>query len=156
MPDSTHFFVQTLITRVANDCSTAQARIRSAKDMGQVKRASEVHTNPMIRALPQVRQHVRSVHDAAEKRMDNLLDEHLKKLATCTTGAEIRAEHARLIRNEWGFLRGAFSRVYVRAEGQYQCLRHLADQLTVATAAAAAAEEEQDPSDDDEGSAPAP
>jgi len=153
MTDGTNFFVQTLITRVANDCSSARARIRVSTNMRNVKHASDVHANPMVRALPQVRQELRSVHDAAEKRMDALLDQQLQKMAACATGDEIRAEHARLLRNDWCFLRGDFSRIYHRADREYLRLLHRAEQLP----APAAPLEDQEPApDDDEDSAPAP
>ncbi|MFC5511000.1 hypothetical protein ACFPOU_07665 [Massilia jejuensis] len=153
MTDGTDFFVQTLITRVANDCSSARARIRVATDMRHVKHASDVHTNPMIRALPQVRQDVRSVHDAAEKRMDALLDQQLQKMAACATGDEIRAEHARLLRNDWCFLRGDFSRIYQRADREYLRLLHRAERQP---APAAPLEDQEPAADDEEGLAPAP
>jgi len=153
MTDGTDFFVQTLITRVANDCSSACSRIRVATDMRHVKHASNVHANPMIRALPQVRQELRSVHDAAEKRMDALLDQQLQRMAACATGNEIRAEHARLLRNDWCFLRGDFSRIYHRADRQYLCLLHRAERQP---APATPMEDQEPAADDEECSAPAP
>lgn len=153
MTNGTDFFVQTLITRAANDCNSARAHIRVATDMRQVRRAADVHTNPVIRALPQVRQDVRSVHDAAEKRLDALLDQQLQKLAACATGDEIRAEHARLLRNDWFVLRGDFSRIYHRADREYLRLMHRAERQP---APAAPMEEQEPPADEEEGSAPAP
>lgn len=153
MTDGTDFFVQTLITRVANDCSSARARIRSATTMRLVKHASIVHANPMIRALLQVRQDLRSVHDGAEKRMEALLDQQLQKMAACASGDEIRVEHARLLRNDWCFLRGDFSRIYHRADREYLRLLHRAERQL----APVAPMDDQEPApDDDEGSAPAP
>lgn len=153
MTNGTDFFIQTLITRVANDCSSARARIRVATSMRHVKQASDVHANPMIRALPQVRQDLRSVHDAAEKRMGALLDQQLQKLAAGATGDEIRAEHARLLRNDWCFLRGDFSRIYHRADREYLRLLHRAERQP---APAAPLDDEEPPADDLEGSAPSP
>lgn len=145
MTTATDFFVQTLITRVSSECDSARARIRVATAMRQVKHASDVHANPMIRALPQVRQALRSVHDFAQKRMDALLDQQLKKLADCTTVEEIQAERARLIRNDWCFLRGDFSRIYVRADREYLRLLHGVKQQP----AAVAPPDDQDPAADD-------
>jgi len=153
MTNGTDFFIQTLITRAANDCSSARARIRVASNMRHVKQASDVHANPMIRALPQVRQVLRSVHDAAEKRMDALLDQQLQKLASCATGDEILTEHARLLRNDWCFLRGDFSRIYHRADREY--LRHL-HRAERQPAPAAPLEDQEPAADEEEGSAPAP
>lgn len=153
MTNGTDVFVQTLIARVANDCTSARARIRVATDMRHVKHASDVHANPMIRALPQVRQNLRSVHEAAEKRMDALLDQQLQKLGACATGGEIRAEHTRLLRDDWFFLRGDFSRTYHRADREYLRLLHRAE---LQPAPAAPMEEQEPLADDEAGSAPAP
>lgn len=153
MTNGTDFFVQTLIARVAIDCSSARARIRVATNMRHVKQASDVHANPMIRALSQVRQDLRSVHDTAEKRMDALLDQQLQKLAACATGDEIRAEHARLLRNDWCFLRGDFSRIYHRADREYLRQLHQAERQP---APAAPLEDQEPAADDEDGSAPAP
>lgn len=153
MTDGTDFFVQTLITRVANDCSSARAHIRVATNMRDVKHASDVHAQAVVRALPQVRQDLRSVHDTAEKRMDALLDQQLQKMAACATGDEIRAEHARLLRNDWCFLRGDFSRIYHRADREYLRFLHRAQQQP---APAAPMEDQESAADDEEGSAPVP
>jgi len=153
MIDRTDFFVQTLLNSARNDCSSARARIRMATNMRQVKHSSDVHTNPMIRALPQVRQDLRSVHDEAERRMDTLLNKQLQKLAACATGDQIRAEHVRLLRNDWCFLRGNFFRIYHRANREYLRLIHLAEHQL---APAAPQEQHESAEGEEEGSAPAP
>lgn len=153
MIDATHFFVQTLINRLEGDCSSAQSRIRVALSMRAVKHAAEVQANPMIRALPQVRQELRRVSDCAEKRMDQLLEQQLKVIVACSSPAEIRTEHARLVRTEWCFLRGEFGSTFVRADRESKRLLRLAE----VRHQSAVAEDNQDPdSDEYSASAPAP
>lgn len=154
MTDATHFFVQQLINRLSNDSSTAQARIRTATTMRQVKHAADVQVNSVVRALPQVRQELRRVHDCAERRMVDLLDQQLATLGQCQSSELMRAEYSRLVRNDWCFLRGEFSSVYVRADREYQRLLHAAVQREKQTTAV---RDEPEPLvDDEEGESPSP
>jgi len=153
MTNATDSFVQTLFTRLASDCSSARSRVRVAQTMRAVKHAADVHPNPMIRAYPQARQEVRKVHDAAETRMGELLDQQLQKLAACTSPEEIRAEYGSLMRNDWLFLRGEYSRTFVRADREFHRILHAS---TTRSASAAPAAEDEAPPDEEPGSAPAP
>lgn len=123
---STHFYLQQLFNQFSSQCDSAQARIRSATTMRGVKLAADVHASATVRALPEIRSLGRRVHDCAEDRMTALLQPQLQALAKCASSAEMRAMYGRLVRDEWVFLRGDFSRVYVRADREYHRLLHLA------------------------------
>lgn len=154
MTHTTDFFIKQLIDRLSNDSSTAQARIRTATTMRQVKHAADVQANAMIRALPQARQELRRVHECAEKRMVELLNQDLATLAQCQSSQLMRDEFSRLVRHDWFFLRGEFSSVYVRAEREYQRLQHAAVQREKL---APGAQGEPEPNEDDgEASPPSP
>lgn len=153
MTNSTDFFVQTLFTRLASDCSSARSRIRAAQTMRAVKHAADVHPNPVIRAYPQARQEVRKVHDAAETRMGELLDQQLQQLAACTSPEEIRAEYGRLMRNDWLLLRGEYSRTFIRSDREFHRILHACANRS---ASAAPDADDEEPLDDEPGGAPAP
>lgn len=124
MTDSTHFYVDRLLNQLSGECTSAQARIRTARTMRDVKHASNVHASPLIRSLSQARQQVQRVHDQAETRMVELLDKQLKDLGGLQSSEQLRAAYGQLVRNDWCFLRGDFARVYVRADREYQRLLH--------------------------------
>jgi hypothetical protein len=154
MIDPTNFFVQQLINRLSSDSTSAQARIRAARTMRHVKHAADVQANSIIRALPQVRQELRRVHDCAEARMVELLNQQLASLRQYQSSELLRAEHSRLVRNDWCFLRGAFSSVYMRADREYQRLLHVVVQRESPSSVAPSESEPQ--FDNDEGEAPSP
>jgi hypothetical protein len=152
MTDATHFIVQQLVTRLSNESSSAQARIRAATTMRQVKHAAGVQANSIIRALPQARQELRRVHDCAEKRMTELLDQQLDGLEKIQNSDLMRAEYGRLVRNDWCFLRGDFGSLYVRADREYQRLLQAAAQREKQPPAAQC----ESQADDEEGESPSP
>lgn len=127
MNDLTQFYVNRLLNQLSNDCSSAQARIRTATTMRAVKLAANVQANAMIRSLPDVRQEQYRVHDCAEKRMEVLLDQQLKALEGYQSSEQLRQEYGRLVRNDWVFLRGEFGRLYGHADHEYHRLlqRHV-------------------------------
>lgn len=153
MTDATHFYLDRLLNQLSGECTSAEARIRTARTMREVKHASYVHASPMIRSLPQARQQVHRVHDQAEGRMVELLEKQLKDLGSLQSSEQLRAAYGPLARNDWCFLRGDFARVYARADREYQRLLHTALQR-----------EKQGSNDqaepcvepDDEGDSPAP
>lgn len=154
MTNATHFFIQQLVARLSNDSSSAQAQIRTATTMRHVKQAANVQANSMVRALPQVRQELHRVHQCAEKRMVELLDQQLATLAKCQSSELMRAEYGRLVRHDWFFLRGEFSSVYTRGDREYQRLQHAA---VMREKQAPAAQGEPEPHLDDEaGESPSP
>jgi hypothetical protein len=124
MNDLTQFYVNRLLNQLSSDCSSAQARIRTATTMRAVKFAASVQANAMIRSLPDVRQEQYRVHDCAEKRMEVLLEQQLNALYGCQSSEQLRQEHGRLVCNDWIFLRGEFGRLYGRADREYHRLLH--------------------------------
>ena len=154
MTDATHFYLDRLLTQLSGDCSLAQARIRTARTMREVKHASNVHASPLIRSLPQTRQHVHRVHEQAETRMVELLDKQLKVMGGQQSSDQLRSAHAQLVRQDWCFLRGDFARVYVHGDREYQRLLHATLQREQQ-----GAEDQPEPGADsceDEGNFPAP
>jgi hypothetical protein len=154
MTDATHFYLDRLLNQLSGECTSAQARIRTARTMREVKHASNVHASPMIRALPQARQQLHRVHDQAETRMVELLDKQLKDLGGLQSNEPLRAAYGQLLRNDWCFLRGDFARVYVRADREYQRLLH-----TTLQREKQSVEDRVDPAadlDQDDGDSPAP
>lgn len=154
MTDATHFYLDRLLNQLSGECTSAQARIRTARTMREVKHASNVHGSPMIRSLPQARQQVHGVHDQAEARMVELLDKQLKDLGGLQSSEQLRAAYSQLVRNDWYFLRGDFARVYVRADREYQRLLHTALQREKQ-----GSDDQEDPVadlDEHEGDSPAP
>lgn len=153
MTNTTDFFVQTLFTQLTSDCSSARSRIRSAQTMRAVKYAADVHPDPVIRAYPQTRNEVRRVHEAAEIRLSELLDQQLQKLAVCASSDKIRAKYVGLVRNDWCFLRGQYSRIYLRADREFHRILRARANPSASTASAA---HDEEPYDEEPGSAPAP
>ncbi|MBY0240067.1 MAG: hypothetical protein K2X55_12200 [Burkholderiaceae bacterium] len=154
MINATHYYLERLLNQLSNDCGSAQARIRTSTTMQAVKFAANLHANPMIRSLPQVRQALHRVHDCAEKRMEVLLDQQLKALEIVQSSDELRRDYGRLVRHDWSFLRGDYGRVYVHADREYHRLLHRLVQCeNAADAAEPPPELEQD---DQDHCAPAP
>lgn len=123
---SMQLYLQQLFNQFSSQCDSAQARIRSATTMRGVKQAANVHASATVRAMPEIRRLGCRVHDCAEDRMSALLQPHLQALAACASSSEMRTLYGRLVRDEWIFLRGDFSRVYVQADREYHRLLHLA------------------------------
>lgn len=151
--DATQFYITRLINQLLTDCSSAQARIRAATTMRAVRFAASLHPSAMIRSLPEVRQELRRVHDCAETRLAALLGQQLKTLEACQSSEHLRQAYGHLVRNDWIFLRGDFSRLYGRADREYH--RMLLKQVQHEKEAAAAPPLEIEP-DDQDSSAPAP
>lgn len=124
MTNATHFYLDRLLNQLSGECTSAQARIRTARTMREVKHASNVHASSLIRALPQTRQQLHRLHDQAEARMVELLDKQLKDLGGLQSSEQLRAAYGQLVRSDWCFLRGDFARVYGRADREYQRLLH--------------------------------
>jgi len=124
--------------------------------MRGVKQAADVHASATVRALPEIRRLGRRVHDCAEDRMAALLQPQLQALAGCASSAEMRAMYGRLVRDEWAFLRGDFSRVYVRADREYQRLRHLAVKAEARPAEQGEDAAQHEGEDDGDGERPVP
>lgn len=154
MTDATHFYLDRLLIQLSGECTSAQARIRTARTMREVKHASNVHASPLIRSLPQARQQLHSLHDKAETRMVDLLDKHLQDLGGLLSSEQLRTKYGQLVRNDWCFLRGDFARVYVRADREYQRLLHKTLQCEMQGSDDQAVPDAE--SDEDAGDSPAP
>lgn len=117
MDPAAQYFVNQQVRRYEQDCQSAIAQIRRAKDMWSVNRAAHVNVHPVIRGFThQVAPAKRRLTAEAEKRMEQLLDEHLTQAAAMVDLEERKAYLGRLRAQDWNALRGDYARLCHKAD----------------------------------------
>jgi hypothetical protein len=117
MDPAAQFFVNQQVSRYEQDCQSAIAQVRRARDMWSVNRATHVTAHPVIRGYAhQLAPAKRRLAVEAEKRMEHLLDEQLKQAAAMTDIDERKAFIGKLRARDWNALRGDFARLCHKAD----------------------------------------
>ncbi len=130
MSDVTLLFLNQAVRLFEDQCRSASSQIQRARTMREVKHASDIHPVPYIRHMPQCRRHLADLRNEGEKKMERLLADQLKLLASSPDAETMKQARGRLLITEWPFLRGTFSRIYAHAERESRNLIHAATALT--------------------------
>lgn len=116
------FFLRQKIGRFENEASGALHRIRLATTMRDVKFASDLHPDALIRRASEVTRGKQRVLRVATDRMSELLEIQLEELRKLGSAQEMKDLRVRLLQQHWPYLRGTFAQVYVRADRTSQGL----------------------------------
>ncbi len=94
------------------DCSLAIRKIQSAKDMKQIKIASQVYAPHAVRYLQHTLPEYRRMCLTAEHKMEELGRIQVKHLESISTKEEAIRELGKLKANDWQNLRGEYAHIY--------------------------------------------
>lgn len=128
------FRLQQMASSFESKCRSQQGQLPHAETMRQVRDWGHASIASELRGMPGVREAETRLRWAAERRMEDLLDEQLNKLGECKTTEDFKKLHGRLQLDEWIFLRGDFARVFVKAERESYRIKHQLDQRIAAGA----------------------
>lgn len=98
------------------DCYLAIRKIQSAKDMKQVKIASQVYAPHAVKYLQHTLPEYKRMCLAAEHKMEELGQVQIKHLKSINTKEEAIQELGKLKANDWQNLRGEYAHIYRKLE----------------------------------------
>lgn len=90
--------------------------------MREVKFASMLVPDPVIRQLPETRRGAHEVHLYAERKMKGLIERQLVGLKALPSTAALKQAVGTLMQTEWVFLRGQFASQFIHVEREAQIL----------------------------------
>lgn len=143
------FYLTQQASRFESDCRWHQQQLERAETMRQVRDCAHVILRSELRGMPGVREAETRLRWAAERRMEDLLDEQLDKLRKCETMEDFKQLHGRLQMDEWPFMRGDFARVFVKAERESHMVRHGIETKIAGSAAGASTTTQPEPTQSD-------
>jgi hypothetical protein len=123
MDPRTQMYLHMLERRLDGECQSAQMRVRRATTMAEVVRATSISVPPELRALRNNYPSYRQLKNAAERKLEELLDEQLKALKDGTL-EQARQLFAGYQHREWQSLRGTYATLYRRGEIEARRILH--------------------------------
>lgn len=115
IPTNSVIWLQQQGARLAADFAARRIRIQHARTMREIAQQSDTHVRPELRFLPNVRNAQLQLQQAAEHRMEQVLDVQLRELGACATEDDLKREISELSRNHWPYLRGRFAKLFQKA-----------------------------------------
>jgi hypothetical protein len=115
--------LQRLARQFISDCELKVRRLDVARTMREVNLSATAIARGEIRYMPEVRTAKQALLTGATDRMRALLKPQIKALEQCEDLDEFNQAHARLIQNDWNFLRGDYASVHHEATRAAQLLR---------------------------------
>lgn len=119
---TTQFWIQQQTRKVESQAIMNRNRVIQAKTFGDVIRLAQITIPPEIRCLKNTIPGVRSLHNAIEVKIAELLESRLADLAKIEVLTELQAGHARLMQ-DCRLLRGDYGHFYSIAERRGSLLR---------------------------------
>jgi hypothetical protein len=117
------WFIQEESRKHESRCMSAMQVVRRARTMWEVKRAADVTAPSILRGMHLHKQGAgRQLATAAEQKMSELLDAHLKEAKALTDLDARKAFLGKLRADEWNAMRGDYSQLYRRADMEAQRL----------------------------------
>ncbi len=104
------------------DCSLAIRKIQTAKDMKQVKLASQVYAPHAVRYLQHTLSEYKRMCSMAENKMEELGQAQIKHLESSKSKEEFLKEIGRLKYNDWQNLRGEYAHIYRKLDRMAESL----------------------------------
>lgn len=119
------FLLHREMQRVSAQVASALTRIATARKIPDVVQAAgQVQVGAMFRSIRHLFPELKRLDQAANRRLDELLQAQLAAIAAATTAEEARAMRGRYLATDWQALRGRFSRQFVHADRESQRLIH--------------------------------
>lgn len=113
--NSAVFWLKQQISRVESQCMSETTKVRNLRTMRDVVTSLNISVSPEVRCLPEVRQAKSKLRSNVAARMEELLHEQFALLSESKTVDDFKKLHAKLLKNDWCFLRGEFPFLYDRA-----------------------------------------
>ncbi|MEJ8837631.1 hypothetical protein [Ramlibacter sp. AN1133] len=128
MPASAaQFLLEQALRRYAADCRDAMTRLRGSRTIEEVKRAADVHAQPIARAVHRTVPEHRALAAAAQQRAEEICRGHLQHLEQLAKQDEAEAFSLaleRYRRRDWQLLRGDFPRVAGLVDRESRSIEH--------------------------------
>jgi hypothetical protein len=104
------------------DCSLAIRKIQSAKDMKQIKIASQVYAPHAVRYLQHTLLEYKRMCSTAENKMEELGQAQIKNLESINSKEDCLKEISKLKYNDWQNLRGEYAHIYRKLDRMAESL----------------------------------
>lgn len=122
--DQVQFWIRQQTQRFEGNCRSAQQQINGARTLAAVVMATNVSVPPELRALRHTVPAYKIMISAAEARMKQIVEEHLKILRETESAEACKAKFGQYVQREWQSLRGLHGHLYRLADHEGRKILH--------------------------------